>query len=109
MLVEGRTRDLAMFNVAIDSKLPCRPNFFLPVRALSRLFRRLVLERLDAAHRAGQLQFFGKHAALANARAFAAYLAPLHNSKWVAFCRRDVGVATGRIALYVLGEAVAVE
>src|SRR5207247_8431204 len=48
----------------------CRPNFFLPVRVLSRLFRRLVLERLDAAHRAGQLQFFGKHVALTNARAF---------------------------------------
>ena len=40
--------------------LACRPNFFLSVRVLSRLFRRLVLERLDAAHRAGQLQFFGK-------------------------------------------------
>jgi hypothetical protein len=55
----------------------CRPNFFLPVRVLSRLFRGLVLERLDAAHRAGQLQFFGKHVALTNAQAFAAYLAPL--------------------------------
>src|SRR4249919_3247041 len=51
----------------------CRPNFFLPVRVLSRLFRRLVLERLDAAHRARQLQFFGKHVALTNARAFAGY------------------------------------
>src|SRR5471030_2434392 len=40
--------------------VPCRPGFFLPVRVLSRLFRRLFLERLDAAHRAGQLQFFGK-------------------------------------------------
>jgi transposase len=46
----------------------CRPNFFLPVRVLSRLFRRLVLESIDAAHRAGRLQFFGKHVALTNAR-----------------------------------------
>src|SRR5258708_6275718 len=46
------------------------------VLVLSRLFRRLVLEKLDAAHGAGALQFFGKHASLANARAFAAYLAP---------------------------------
>jgi hypothetical protein len=53
--------------------IACRPRFFLPVRVLSRLFRRLVLEKLDAAHRAGQLQFFGKHAALTNAQAFAAY------------------------------------
>src|SRR5512132_1463096 len=69
----------------------CRPNFFLPVRVLSRLFRRLVLERLDAAHRAGQLQFFGKHVALTNARAFAAYLAPLRNSEWVVYSKRPFG------------------
>ena len=53
--------------------IACRLRFFLPVRVLSRLFRRLVLEKLDAANRAGQLQFFGKHAALTNAQAFAAY------------------------------------
>src|SRR6516165_10458994 len=69
----------------------CRPNFFLPVRVLSRLFRRLVLERLDAAHCAGQLQFFGKHAALTNARAFAAYLAPLRDSEWVVYSKQPFG------------------
>src|SRR6202171_5790029 len=52
-----------------------RPGFFLPVRVLSRLFRRLFLEKLVAAHDAGRLQFFGNHAALADAQAFAAYLA----------------------------------
>jgi hypothetical protein len=51
----------------------CRPDFLLYVGVLSRLFRRLVLEKLTAAHSAGTLQFFSKHAALANARAFAAY------------------------------------
>ena len=69
----------------------CRPNFFLPVRVLSRLFRRLVLERLDAAHRAGQLQFFGRHVALTNAQAFTAYLAPLRNSEWVVYSKRPFG------------------
>jgi hypothetical protein len=69
----------------------CRPSFFLPVRVLSRLFRRLFLERLDAAHRAGQLQFFGKHVALTNAQAFAAYLAPLRNSEWVVYSKRPFG------------------
>ena len=48
--------------------MPCRPGFFLPVRVLSRLFRRLFLERLVAAHQAGRLQFFGDHAALADAQ-----------------------------------------
>jgi hypothetical protein len=41
--------------------------------------------KLDAAHRAGQLQFFGKHAALTNVQAFAAYLAPLRNREWVVY------------------------
>ncbi len=43
----------------------CRPGFFLHVRVLSKLFRRLFLERLAAAHDAGRLQFFGEHARLA--------------------------------------------
>jgi hypothetical protein len=49
-----------------------RPDFLLYVGVLSRLFRRLVLEKLTAALSAGALQFFSEHAALANARAFAA-------------------------------------
>ena len=69
----------------------CRPDFLLYVGVLSRLFRRLVLEKLTAAHGAGALQFFSKHAALANAQAFAAYLAPLRNSKWVIYCKRPFG------------------
>ena len=60
--------------------IACRPNFFLAVRVLSALFRRLVLEKLTAAHQAGELAFFGKHASLTNARTFAAYLAPLSPS-----------------------------
>ena len=55
----------------------CKPNFCLPVRVLSKLFRRLMLTKLAAAHAAGKLQFFGTHAHLAAAKAFAAVLAPL--------------------------------
>ena len=51
--------------------IACRPGFFLPVRVLSRLFRRLVLERLDTAHEAGGLRFFGDYAQLAERPAFA--------------------------------------
>jgi len=71
--------------------IACRPRFFLPVRVLSRLFRRLVLEKLAAAHKAGALQFFGKHAALTNAQAFAAYLAPLRNREWVVYSKPPFG------------------
>ena len=69
----------------------CRPNFFLSVQVLSCLFRRLVLQKLAAAHQAGTLQFFGKHAALTHVRAFTGYLAPLRNSKWVVYCKRPFG------------------
>ena len=48
----------------------CRPRFFLPVRVLSRLFRRRFLEELLRVHESGKLQFFGEHAALADAKAF---------------------------------------
>jgi hypothetical protein len=67
----------------------CRPGFFLPVRVLSRLFRRLFLERLTAAHQ--QLAFFGNHAPLANVQAFAAYLAPLRKTEWVIYSKRPFG------------------
>ena len=69
----------------------CRPNFFLAVRVLSALFRRLVLEKLETAHQAGELAFFGKHIALTNTQAFAAYLAPLRKKDWVVYCKRPFG------------------
>ena len=79
--------------ISLDGEkwVSCRPGFFLPVRVLSRLFRRLFLEKLVAAHQAGELQFFGNHAALTNTKAFAAYLAPLRNRKWVVYCKRPFG------------------
>jgi hypothetical protein len=66
----------------------CRPNFFLPVRVLSRLFRRRFLEELTHAHRAGRLQFFGEQAALAEPRTFARWLAPLRQCEWVVYAKR---------------------
>jgi hypothetical protein len=68
--------------------IACRPGFFLPVRVLSRLFRRLVLEQLAGAHAAGRLRFFGDHAALAGDDAFSAYLAPLRTIEWVVYSKR---------------------
>jgi hypothetical protein len=66
----------------------CRRGFFLSVRVLSRLFRRRFLEALDQLHRSGRLQFFGEHAALADARTFAAWLAPLQQCEWVVYAKR---------------------
>jgi hypothetical protein len=69
----------------------CRPNFFLPVRVLSRLFRRLFLAQLVTAHKAGRLQFFGQHGALAEPAAFAAFLAPLRRAEWVVYSKKPFG------------------
>ena len=78
---------------SLDGKrwVSCRPRYLLPVPVLSALFRRLFLEKLAATHRLGKLQFFGEHANLSDAKAFTAYLAPLHNSKWVVYCKRPFG------------------
>jgi Putative transposase len=51
----------------------------------------LFLDKLRAAYQADALQFFGKHARLIDPRAFAAYLAPLWNTKWVVYCKRPFG------------------
>jgi predicted Zn-ribbon and HTH transcriptional regulator len=79
--------------ISLDGErwVACRSGFFLPVRVLSRLFRRLFLERLLAAHQANRLKFFGNHEALADAQAFAAYLAPLRRAEWVVYAKRPFG------------------
>ena len=80
--------------------IACRPNFFLSVRALSRLFRRLVLQMLIAAHEAGRLQFFGAYAALGDANAFAAFLAPLRRSEWVVYSKKPFGGSEAVLAYF---------
>lgn len=70
---------------------PCRPGFFLPVRVLSRLFRRLFLEGLSALHRAGKLAFFGDLEHLADPAAFAVWLAPLRKAEWVVYAKPPFG------------------
>ena len=71
--------------------IACRPGFFLPVRVLSRLFRRLFLDRLSALHAAGRLAFFGEQAGLADPAAFAAHLAPLRKAEWIVYAKRPFG------------------
>ena len=68
--------------------IACRPGFFLSVRVLSRLFRRLFLEQLCKAHEAGQLQFFAEHQGLSEKTAFAAWLQPLRQCEWVVYAKR---------------------
>ena len=62
--------------------VPCTPGFFLPVRVLSRLFRRLFLAALADTHTAGRLAFFGELEGLGNQETFAAHLAPLRRKNW---------------------------
>jgi hypothetical protein len=79
------------FSCTIQRWVSCRPGFVLPVRVLSRLLRRLFLEKLVAAHQAGRLSFFGDHAPLAACKAFAAYLRPLRKVEWVVYSKRPFG------------------
>jgi hypothetical protein len=65
----------------------CRANFLLPVRVLSRLFRRLFLTRLADAYGAGRLAFFGEIEGLGRREAFTAHLAPLKRKKWFVYAK----------------------
>jgi hypothetical protein len=76
--------------ISLDGQgwVSCRPGFFLPVRVLSRLFRRLFLDKLAAAHDAGRLRFFNDLAYLEERDAFAAYLSPSRKVEWVVYAKR---------------------
>jgi hypothetical protein len=67
--------------------IACRKNFFLSVRVLSRLYRRLILEGLAKLHKAGKLQFFGENANLTNITAFNGFLKPLRKIDWVVYAK----------------------
>jgi hypothetical protein len=71
--------------------IACRPGFFLAVRVLARLYRRLFLERLKAAFAAGLLHFFGDLAPLAQAAAFSKHLRPLRQLDWVVYAKPPFG------------------
>lgn len=68
--------------------IACRTGFFLPVQVLSRLFRRLFLEKLKHAHLTGQLQFFGRHQELEDKQRFADWIKPLRQLEWVVYAKR---------------------
>jgi hypothetical protein len=76
--------------VASDGErwIPCRSGFFLPVRVLSRLFRRLFLQRLGTLHAASELNFFGDLVDLKDSAVFAAYLTRLRKTEWVVYAKR---------------------
>jgi hypothetical protein len=65
--------------------------FLLPVRVLSALFRRRMIEALVTAHRADHLQFFNELARLADAQAFADHLEPLKAKRWHVYAKRPFG------------------
>ena len=89
--------------------ISCRPGFFLPVRVLSRLFRRLFLEYLLKAFDAGKLKFFSSLEPLQDRRAFLRHLAPTRETEWVVYAKRPfagpeqvldyVGRYTHRVAI----------
>jgi hypothetical protein len=89
--------------------ISCRDGFFLSVRVLSRLFRRLFLEKLLNAFDAGKLEFFSSLQSLREGCLFLDYLAPLREAEWVVYAKRPfagpeqvldyVGRYTHRVAI----------
>jgi hypothetical protein len=71
-----------------DDWVPCKKGFFLPVRVLSRLFRRLFLRALDDAYRDGLLTFHGRLAPLREPTAFQSWLCPCRGQDWVVYAKR---------------------
>lgn len=71
--------------------LTCRPRFFLPVHVLSRLFRRLFLERLQAAHAARRLRFFAAIDHLSDASAFADLVRAQRKKRWIVYAKPPFG------------------
>jgi len=69
----------------------CRQGFFLPVKVLSRLFRRLFIEGLIRLHKAGKLKFFRHMAKLADPDTFVAHLSPLRKTDWVVYAKQPFG------------------
>ncbi len=76
--------------LSIDGEhwVSCKPGFFLPVRVLSRLYRRLFLEKLRDAYDAGKLQFFGEQKILQEESYFADWIKPLRQIEWVVYAKR---------------------
>src|SRR5271156_2814576 len=67
--------------------ISCQVGFFLPVQVLSRLFRRLFLERLLKAFDEGKLEFFSSLESLRDRSSFLDYLAPLREAEWVVYAK----------------------
>jgi hypothetical protein len=80
--------------------VPCRPGFFLPVRVLSRLFRRRFLERLKQVFDRGELQFFSTLEELREPEAFRRYLDPLRKKEWVVYAKAPFA-GPGQVLDYV--------
>ncbi len=79
--------------ISLDDKrwVSCRPGFFLPVRVLSRLFRRLFLEKLIAAHQAGRLSSSAITSTWPMPSPSRPILAPLRKAEWVVYAKRPFG------------------
>ena len=87
-IARGEEGDCPTGNKESERWVPCRKGFLLPVRVLSKLFRRLMVEKLVAAHAAGELNFYGAHISLSDPRAFKRFLRPVRRRKWFVYAKR---------------------
>ena len=74
-----------------DRWIACRPSFFMPVKVMGRLFRRLFIEGIAALHLRGDLRFFGDLSELDDPAVFAGWLAPFRKTDWVVYAKPPFG------------------
>ena len=74
-----------------ENWVSCRPGFFMPVKVMARLFRRLFIEGLAALHRKGELSFFGELSGLSDSSTFAEWLAPFRKKDWIVYAKPPFG------------------
>lgn len=81
--------------ISLDGKrwLTCKPGFFLPVRALSRFFRKIFLNELNDAFQAEKLRFFGELAHLTSPDVFAQHIGRCRKLDWVVYAKPPFGGA----------------
>ena len=87
-IARGEDGECPTGNGTSERWITCRKGFFLPVRVLAKLFRRLMLDKLIAAHDAGKINFHGRIAHLAETRALKRFLKPTRRRKWYVYAKR---------------------
>jgi len=71
--------------------IPARSRFLFPVKAMSKVFRGKLLERLEALYKRQALRLEGRCVELGDRAKFAEFKDHLYNKKWVVYAKQPFG------------------